>query len=76
MEILKASRKQARAALSARKPHLFKMLTDLQDFYIEFKWVFQSWIPFLSKILPSDVCRIYKKGSARRMNISLLEFKN
>lgn len=48
MEMLKASRRQAGAALSARKPHLLKMLNELRDFYIEFKWVFQSWSAFFS----------------------------
>ena len=75
-EMLRASRRQARGALSDRKPHLFKMLNELKDFYIEFKWVFHSWIPFLSKILPSDVCRIYKKGCALRMDSSLLDLND
>lgn len=42
-EMLKSSRKQARGQLSARKPHLLKMLNGLQDFCVEFKWTFQSW---------------------------------
>lgn len=25
------------------------------------KWDFQSWLPLVSRILPSDVCRIHKK---------------
>lgn len=48
-EMLKASRKQARAQLSAQKPHLFKVLNEIRDFSIEFKWVFHSWSKFLRK---------------------------
>lgn len=39
--------------------------------FIQFKSF--NLVPFLSKILPSDVCRIYKKGCALRMDSSLLD---
>ncbi|KAG9350884.1 hypothetical protein JZ751_024773 [Albula glossodonta] len=34
----------------------------LGDFYLELHWDFQSWVPLLSRILPSDACKIYKQG--------------
>ncbi|KAJ8355154.1 hypothetical protein AAFF_G00089730 [Aldrovandia affinis] len=34
----------------------------LGDFYLEVHWDFQSWVPLLSRILPSDACKIYKQG--------------
>ncbi|CAF92895.1 unnamed protein product, partial [Tetraodon nigroviridis] len=35
---------------------------QLGDFYLELHWDFQSWVPLLSRILPSDACKIYKQG--------------
>ncbi len=73
-------KQQAREELHARKPHLVQMLKNMQDFYLEIKWDFHSWsrlslgaaahkmiaVPFLSTMLPSDVCRIYKRGASLR----------
>ena len=33
-------------------------------------------VPFLSKLLPSDVCRISKKGARIRLDTTLLDFKD
>jgi hypothetical protein len=37
-------------------------LKALGDFVVELKWDFTSWVPLVSKMLPSDVCKITKKG--------------
>ncbi|CAI5442663.1 unnamed protein product [Caenorhabditis angaria] len=73
-EMLRKMKSQAREKMSLGKPHLMKMFEDLGDFYMEFKWDFQSWIPLLSRILPSDVCLIYKKGHQFRMDTTLADF--
>ena len=52
--------------MKSRKPHLIDMLEQLDDFYLELKWQFHSWIPLISRILPSDVCKIYKRGACLR----------
>ncbi|CAJ0558377.1 unnamed protein product, partial [Mesorhabditis spiculigera] len=57
-----------------RRPHIAKVLRDLGDFYLELKWDFHSWIPLLSRMLPSDVCRIHKRGTKLRMDTTLVDF--
>ena len=37
-------------------------LTALGDFVVDLKWDFTSWVPLVSKMLPSDICKITKKG--------------
>ncbi|XGW10890.1 hypothetical protein V3C99_012414 [Haemonchus contortus] len=73
-EMLRKLKAQSRMGLSSRKAHLIKMLEDIGDFYLELKWDFQSWIPLLSRMLPSDVCQIYKKGTQLRMDTTLADF--
>ncbi|EYB94865.1 hypothetical protein Y032_0166g63 [Ancylostoma ceylanicum] len=74
-EMLRKLKAQSRTGISSRKPHLIKMMEDIGDFYLELKWDFQSWIPLLSRMLPSDVCQIYKKGTQLRMDTTLADFK-
>ncbi|XP_043556039.1 ankyrin repeat domain-containing protein 13C [Chiloscyllium plagiosum] len=46
----------------------------LGDFYLELHWDFQSWVPLLSRILPSDACKIYKQGINIRLDTTLIDF--
>jgi hypothetical protein len=43
-------------------------LKALGDFVVDLKWDFTSWVPLVSKMLPSDVCKITKKGQFRIRN--------
>ncbi|XP_016300876.1 ankyrin repeat domain-containing protein 13C-like [Sinocyclocheilus anshuiensis] len=56
--------------------HLAVMMghKDLGDFYLELHWDFQSWVPLLSRILPSDACKIYKQGINIRLDTTLIDF--
>ena len=43
----------------------------MDDFYVEIKWDFESWIPFISRFLPSDVCKLHKLGTKLRIDCTL-----
>ncbi|KXJ18332.1 ankyrin repeat domain-containing protein 13C-B [Exaiptasia diaphana] len=72
--ILKKLKGQSREGINERRPQLINALKELGDFYVEIAWDFQSWVPLLSRILPSDTCKIYKKGCSIRMDSTLVDF--
>lgn len=65
---------QSREQMDVRRPNLVAALTKIQDFYMELKWDFQSWVPLVSRILPSDICKIHKSGSKIRLDTTLVDF--
>ena len=69
---LHEERKKERAN---RKPEVKRALDSFGgDFVLKMTWEFQSWLPFVSRILPSDICKIYKKGNKIRMDSTLEDF--
>lgn len=59
------------------KRRVLARLKQIPDFYCELHWECQSsWIPFLSKLAPSDDFQIWKVGSNIRLDFSLVGFKN
>lgn len=72
--VLKRLKLQNRSSLDERRPQLVQTLKDLQDFRLELKWEFHSWVPLISRLLPSDTCKISKKGANIRMDTTLIEF--
>lgn len=69
-------KQQAREQMEERRPSVMKALSQIKDFYMELKWDFQSWVPLVSRLLPSDVCKIYKSGTSIRLNLTIVEFSD
>ncbi|MFT7801588.1 ankyrin repeat domain-containing protein 13C-A-like [Arapaima gigas] len=74
MTLLRKLKQQSRESVEDKRPRLLKALEELGDFYLELHWDFQSWVPLLSRILPSDTCKIYKQGINIRLDTTLIDF--
>ncbi|XP_050420947.1 ankyrin repeat domain-containing protein 13C [Adelges cooleyi] len=72
--LLKKMKHQAREQIEDRRPNLVSALKQVGDFYMEIKWDFQSWVPLVSRVLPSDLCQIHKKGTSFRLDTTLVDF--
>lgn len=72
--ILRKLKEQSRSQMNTRRPKLLDALKMMGDFYMELKWDFSSWVPLISRILPSDVCKISKLGSNIRLDTTLIDF--
>uniref|UniRef100_F6XNE1 Ankyrin repeat domain-containing protein 13C n=1 Tax=Monodelphis domestica TaxID=13616 RepID=F6XNE1_MONDO len=72
--LLRKLKQQSRENVEEKRPRLLKALKELGDFYLELHWDFQSWVPLLSRMLPSDACKIYKQGINIRLDTTLIDF--
>jgi hypothetical protein len=75
-KMLRKLKTETRAIQLQRKPRVLQMLNELDDFCLELKWDFHTWIPLLSNILPSDTCKLYKCGSCLRLDTTLVDFSD
>ncbi|KAI8820237.1 GPCR-chaperone-domain-containing protein [Fimicolochytrium jonesii] len=55
---------------------LWKISEDLNNFYLEMRWSFGSYVPFVSSICPSDTYKIFKKGRNVRIDTTLVGFES
>lgn len=74
LSLVRKLKQQAREQMEERRPNLVAALRQMGDFYMELKWDFQSWVPLVSRALPSDICRIHKCGASIRMDTTLADF--
>lgn len=74
--LVRKFRQQCRDQMEERRPLLVSALKKIGDFYLELRWDFQSWVPLVSRVLPSDVCRVYKCGADIRLDTTLIEFSD
>ena len=72
--LLRKLKQQTKAEMGGRRPDMIEGLRNLGDFCLELKWDFSSWVPLVSRILPSDICRISKKGASVRLDTTLVDF--
>ena len=72
--LLRRLKQQARGEMETRRPEMIAGLRKLGDFSLELKWDFSSWVPLVSRILPSDICKISKKGASVRLDTTLVDF--
>lgn len=52
---------------------LSERLSETRNYRLILKWEFRSWVPFLSRVLPNDVCVITKHGANIRIDTRLHE---
>lgn len=65
--------------LQEMKQNILKMkdyVKEMADFYLEIKWNFESFIPFLNFFTPQDTFKIWKIGHQIRMDCGIVGMKN
>ncbi|KAF7638647.1 hypothetical protein Mgra_00002025 [Meloidogyne graminicola] len=72
--LLSSHKKQSHRLLTSKLPEIRDHLSALDDFYMEIRWEFQTWIPLLSRVMPSDTFKIYKRGHKLRVDFTLTDF--
>eukprot|EP00127_Corallochytrium_limacisporum_P003995 Clim_evm44s156 gene=Clim_evmTU44s156 len=72
--ILKYLKQQAMQKMESRTPEFLSKLEAIGAFYLELKWDFHSWVPFVSRLCPKDTFKIYKGKDGLRIDTTLREF--
>ncbi|KAB0793792.1 hypothetical protein PPYR_13412 [Photinus pyralis] len=74
--LLRKCWQQSREEMESTRPNLMKAFNQIGDFYMELRWDLQSWVPLVSHILPSDICKVYKCGANIRVDMALVYFSD
>lgn len=69
-------KKQAPALLMQKIREVAPRLAEVTDFYCELQVDVATWIPGVSRFLPSDTVKIWKKDQDLRFDISLVGFNH
>jgi hypothetical protein len=69
--VLEKFENEVESIVKNSKPSILAALKQMDDFYVEITWNFESWIPIISRFLPSDVCKLYKQGAKIRLECTL-----
>eukprot|EP00457_Paulinella_chromatophora_P004015 gb/GEZN01004025.1/.p1 GENE.gb/GEZN01004025.1/~~gb/GEZN01004025.1/.p1 ORF type:complete len:637 (+),score=107.58 gb/GEZN01004025.1/:98-1912(+) len=75
-EIWVEYRRRTTMEMEERFPQVMAQLVSIPDFELELHWTFTSWVPFLSRLLPSDTYRIFKRGNCFRIETTLKKFES
>ncbi|NXK43906.1 AN13A protein, partial [Chauna torquata] len=57
-------------------PELLQKINESLEYFIFTCCLFSFVVPLVSRVCPSDVCRIWKSGAKLRVDITLLGFEN
>uniref|UniRef100_A0A3Q2Y7R7 Ankyrin repeat domain 13C n=1 Tax=Hippocampus comes TaxID=109280 RepID=A0A3Q2Y7R7_HIPCM len=71
--LLRKLKQQSRESVEDKRP---KLLNALKEVCCSCCAFFFSFMPLLSRILPSDACKIYKQGLNIRLDTTLIDFSD
>ncbi|KAJ8569539.1 hypothetical protein ON010_g5723 [Phytophthora cinnamomi] len=71
-----AEKEQAPALLQKKIDNICPRLAEVPDFYCEMHVDVSTWIPGVSRWLPSDTVKIWKTNQDMRFDITLVGFEN
>ncbi|KAK7605068.1 hypothetical protein V9T40_006254 [Parthenolecanium corni] len=74
MKILRKQENQFYDDMMKKRREIISELENIDDFYMELQWEFRTWILGVSHFLPSDQCKIRKRGLSIRMDCTLAGF--
>uniref|UniRef100_A0A8C5QS42 Ankyrin repeat domain-containing protein n=1 Tax=Leptobrachium leishanense TaxID=445787 RepID=A0A8C5QS42_9ANUR len=69
--LLRKLKQQSRESVEEKRPRLLNALKEVNK---SFCFFICSSLPLLSRILPSDACKIYKQGINIRLDTTLIDF--
>lgn len=74
-EMMRSRRRSIYEKWMDRWPALQEALAKIPDFEVSLKWEFNSWIPLVGRLLPSDSLRVRKRGGLFRADYTIAGFE-